>query len=91
MNKNDLINAVAQKAGISKNDSEKAVNAAIETITESLSRGEAVKIVGFGTFDVKNRAARTGRNPKTNEPIVIPASKAPAFKAGKDLKDSICF
>lgn len=89
MNKNELITAVAEKAGISKKDSEAAVNAVIETITEAMASGDKVQIVGFGSFEVKIRAARTGRNPQTNEAIEIPACKAPVFKAGKALKDSV--
>lgn len=89
MNKNDLVNAVARKAVISKKEGEAAVNAVLDTITEALSKGESVKIVGFGIFGVKNRAPRIGRNPQTKEPVEIPATKAPVFKAGKDLKDAV--
>jgi len=90
MNKTELIAAVAEKAGLSKKDSEKAVNATFEAITASLEAGEKVQLVGFGVYDVKERAARVGRNPKTKEEIEIPASKIPTFKAGKALKDAVC-
>ncbi len=89
MNKQELINAVAEKAGLSKKDTEAAVNAVINTITDALAEGDTVKIVGFGNFEVKTRAARQGRNPSTNEPIEIPACKAPVFKAAKALKDAV--
>jgi len=89
MNKSELIAAVAEKAALSKKDSEKAVNAAIEAITEALKAGEKVQIVGFGAFEVKQRAARIGRNPQTKQTIEIPASKTPVFKAGKALKDAV--
>jgi len=89
MNKAELINAVAEKAGLSKKDSEAAVTAAIDVITESLAQGEKVQLVGFGSFEVKSRAARIGRNPRTKEEIKIPASKLPVFKAGKALKDTV--
>jgi len=89
MNKTELIAAVSEKADLSKKDSEAAVTAVIEAITSALTQGERVQLVGFGTFEVKSRAARTGRNPKTREAIKIPASKAPVFKAGKSLKDAI--
>ena len=89
MNKAELINAVAEKTGLSKKDSEKAVNAALDTITVSLEKGEKVQLVGFGAFDIKERASRIGRNPKTKEEIEIPASRVPVFKAGKALKDAI--
>ena len=89
MNKTDLINAVADKAGLSKKDSEKAVNATIDAIIEALKGGDKVQLIGFGSFEVKNRAERTGRNPRTKETIKIPASKLPQFKAGKAFKDAI--
>lgn len=89
MNKADLVAAVAEKAGISKKDSEKAVNAAFDAITEALVAGDKVQLVGFGAFETKERSARVGRNPKTKEEIQIPASRVPAFKAGKALKDAI--
>ncbi len=90
MNKAELICAVAEKTGLSKKDSEKAINATFETITLSLEAGDKVQLVGFGAFDIKERGARIGRNPKTKEEIEIPASRVPVFKAGKALKDSIC-
>lgn len=89
MNKADLVAAVAEKAGISKKDSEKAVNAAFDAITEALAAGDKVQLVGFGAFETKERSARVGRNPKTKEEIQIPASRVPAFKAGKALKDAV--
>jgi DNA-binding protein HU-beta len=89
MNKTELVAAVAAKAEISKKDAEAAVTATVDAITEALTDGEKVSLVGFGTFDVKERAARTGLNPRTKEKIEIPASKSPAFKAGKALKDAI--
>ena len=89
MNKTDLIATVAENAGFSKKDSEKIINATIEAITDALVAGDKVQLVGFGAFEVKSRAARIGRNPKTKEAINIPASKSPVFKAGKALKDVI--
>ena len=89
MNKADLINAVAEKTGMSKKDSESAVAAVVDTITESLVQGEKVQLVGFGSFEVKSRAARTGRNPHTRVEIQIPATKVPVFKAGKALKETV--
>jgi DNA-binding protein HU-beta len=89
MNKADLISAVAQQSGLTKKDSEAAIDALVSVIEESLSNGEKVVLVGFGTFETKNRAARKGRNPQTKETITIPASKAPVFKAGKALKDKV--
>lgn len=89
MTKVELINAVAEKANITKIDATKAVNATFEAITEAMKIGDKVALVGFGTFAVKERTARTGINPLTKEPIEIPASKAPAFKAGKALKDAV--
>ena len=89
MNKAELINAAAEKAGLSKKDTEAAVNAAIDAITEALAAGDKVQLVGFGVFEVKARAARIGRNPKTRETINIPASKVPVFKPGKALKDAV--
>ena len=87
MNKTELIAAVAESAGLSKKDTERVVNAALDTITTALCKGEKVQISGFGIFEVKAREARVGRNPRTKEAIEIPASKAPAFKASKALKD----
>ncbi len=89
MNKAELINAAAEKAGLSKKDTEAAVNAAIEVISDCLAEGDKVQLVGFGAFEVKSRAERTGRNPKTKEEIKIPASKVPVFKPGKALKDIV--
>lgn len=89
MNKTELIAAVAEKTNLSKKDSELALNAVIETISEELTKGEKVVLVGFGTFEVRERAARIGRNPATGEEMPIPASKAPAFKPGKSLKDQV--
>ncbi len=89
MNKAELINAVAEKAGLSKKDAELAVNAVIDSITETLVKGGKVQLVGFGGFEVKERAARLGRNPRSGEEIKIPASKMPVFKAGKALKDAV--
>ena len=89
MNKTELIAAVAENAGMSKKDGEKAVNAVLEAITGALVAGDKVQLVGFGTFDVKERAARVGRNPKTKEEIQIPASRVASFKVGKALKDAV--
>lgn len=89
MNKTELINAVAEKADISKKDAEIAITAVVDSITEALIDGEKVQLVGFGSFEVKRRAERLGRNPKTKEAIKIPASKAPVFKPGKALKDAV--
>ncbi len=89
MNKTELIAEVAAKAGLSKKDAEKAVNATFDTITNTLANGEKVQLVGFGGFETKNREARMGRNPKTKEAIEIPASRVPVFKAGKALKDKV--
>jgi len=89
MNKNELIAAVAEKSALSKKDAEKAVTAFVNTVTEALARGEKVQLVGFGTFEVKERGARKGHNPLTGAEIDIPASKAPTFKAGKALKDAL--
>ncbi len=89
MNKTELISKIAADAGLSKKDSEKALTAALDAITAALAAGEKVQLVGFGVFDVKERAARVGLNPKTKEAIDIPASKAPQFKAGKALKDAV--
>ncbi len=89
MNKSELVVALAQKAELSKKDAEKALNAFVDVVTESLTKGEKVQLIGFGTFDVKKRPARTARNPRTGAEIKIAASKAPAFKAGKALKDKV--
>ncbi|MCL2055916.1 MAG: HU family DNA-binding protein [Oscillospiraceae bacterium] len=89
MTKAELISAVAEKSDLTKKDSEKAVSAVISAITETLVAGDRVSLVGFGTFEVKNRSARNGINPRTKEPMPIPASKLPAFKAGKALKEAV--
>ena len=89
MNKAELINAAAEKAGLSKKDTEAAVNAAIDVITAALAGGEKVQLVGFGAFEVKKREERVGRNPQTKQTIKIPATKVPVFKAGKALKDAV--
>ena len=89
MNKAELINAVAEKADLSKKDCDAAVNAANDVIAAALADGDKVQLVGFGAFEVKTRAERVGRNPKTREEISIPASKVPVFKAGKALKDAV--
>ena len=89
MNKNELINAVAERANITKKDAEIAVSATFEAITDALCEGEKIQLVGFGSFEVKKREARVGRNPKTKETIEIPATKVPVVKAGKLLKDSV--
>ena len=89
MNKAELIADVATKTGLSKKDSELAVNATFDAITAALTAGEKVQLVGFGAFDVKERGVRIGRNPKTKEEIEIPASRVPQFKAGKGLKEAV--
>lgn len=89
MNKSELIDRIAEKADLSKADAGRAIDAAIEAITAALASGEQVALVGFGTFLVKERAERTGRNPQTGKEITIAAAKAPAFKAGKSLKDAL--
>ena len=89
MNKTDLINAVAEHAELTKADAGGALEAFFETVQKALKKGDDVSVVGFGTFTVRSRAARTGRNPRTNEEIKIAASKVPAFKAGKTLKDAL--
>ncbi|MGB5297709.1 MAG: HU family DNA-binding protein [Thiogranum sp.] len=89
MNKAELIDAVASSADLSKSSATQAVDAVVDTITESLRSGDSVTLVGFGTFEVRDRAARMGRNPQTGAEIQIKASKAPAFKAGKALKDAV--
>ena len=89
MNKGELIDAVAASAGLSRADATKAVDAVLDNVTRTLAGGDTVSLVGFGTFSVKSRAARTGRNPRTGEPIQIAASKVPGFKAGKALKDAV--
>jgi len=89
MNKSELIAAVMEQAEMTKKDSEKAVNAVVDAITNALADGDKVQLVGFGTFEVRTREARTGKNPRTGEAIKIAASKAPAFKAGRALKDAV--
>ena len=89
MNKTELIAAVAAKTGLTKKDAERVINATVETITSSLVKGDKVQVSGFGNFEVKNREARVGRNPRTKETIQIPATRLPAFKASKALKDAV--
>lgn len=89
MNKTELIAAVAEKAEVSKKDAEKTVNAVLSTISDAMAEGDKIQIVGFGTFEVRSREAREGKNPRTGEKITIAASKVPAFKAGKALKDIV--
>ena len=89
MNKTELVAAIAEKAGLSKKDAEKALIATIDSITDALVAGDKVQLVGFGTFEVRQRAEKQARNLRTNETIVVPASKIPAFKAGKGLKDAV--
>ena len=89
MNKTELIAAVAENVGMSKKDVDAVVNAVIDTIVEEVAKEEKVQIVGFGTFEVRSRSERQGRDPRTNSPITIPASKVPAFKAGKAFKDAM--
>jgi DNA-binding protein HU-beta len=89
MNKTELVAAIADKSELSKKDAEKALKAFTDVVAEELKKGEKIQLVGFGTFEVSERAAREGRNPRTNETMTIPASKAPKFKAGKALKDMV--
>ena len=89
MNKTELIAAVAEKTGLTKKDAERVINATFETMTASLAKGDKVAVSGFGNFEVKAREARVGRNPRTKETIQIPATKLPAFKAAKALKDAV--
>ncbi len=89
MNKAELVDMVVEKAGMSKKDSDKAVKAVFESITDSLTKGEKVQLVGFGNFEVRNRKEREGRNPATGEKIIVKAQKAPAFKPGKALKEKV--
>ena len=89
MNKQELIAAVAERSGLTKKDAERSVNATIEAIQDALAKGDKVSLVGFGTFEVRERAARVGRNPQTGEEIRIAAAKVPTFKAGKVLKDTV--
>ncbi|MGL9971874.1 HU family DNA-binding protein [Enterococcus sp. DIV1420a] len=89
MNKQELAQAVAKKSGVTKKEATRVINALLDTIQESLAKGEAVNLVGFGNFMVRERAARKGRNPQTGKELTIPATKAPVFKAGKPLKDAV--
>ena len=89
MNKTDLVNSIATKSGLNKKNSEAALNSFIASVEDALKTGDKVVLVGFGTFEVRQRAARKGRNPQTRKEITIPASKAPVFKAGKGLKDKV--
>ncbi|MGI6575790.1 MAG: HU family DNA-binding protein [bacterium] len=89
MNKVELVNSVAEKAGLTKKDSEKAVSAVFESIQDALAQGERVQLIGFGTFEVRERKARKGRNPQTGEEIQIAEAMVPAFKAGKALKEAV--
>lgn len=89
MNKMELVSAMADKTGLSKKDAEAALKAFTDVVAEELNKGEKIQLVGFGTFEVSERAARVGRNPQTGKEMTIPASKAPKFKAGKALKDSV--
>lgn len=89
MNKNELISAVAEKTGLSKKDSEKALNATLDAITAAVANGEKVQLIGFGTFELRERAEKQARNPRTGETITVAATKVPAFKAGAALKDKV--
>ena len=89
MNKSELVEAVSNHSGLAKADAARAVDAVLDTVSGALKAGDSVALVGFGTFTVKARAARTGLNPRTREPLQIPASKMPVFKAGKALKDAV--
>ncbi|MBR1629338.1 MAG: HU family DNA-binding protein [Lachnospiraceae bacterium] len=89
MNRTELVSAIADRAGLQRKDAENALKAFTEIIAEELSKGEKIQLVGFGTFEVAERGERKGRNPQTKEEIIIPASKAPKFKAGKALKDAV--
>lgn len=89
MNKQELASSVAEKTGLTKKDSEKAINAVLDSVREALHRGNKVSLVGFGTFETRDRAARSGRNPQTGATIAIPAGRVPAFRPGKELKDSL--
>lgn len=89
MNKSELIDAMAEQSGLTKADTERAYKAFVAVVKDTLAKDESVSLIGFGTFLVRERAERTGRNPKTNEPMTIAASKNPAFKAGKALKDAV--
>ena len=89
MNKTELINAISEKSGLTKKDSEAALNATLKSIEEALVKGDKISLIGFGTFDVRERAAREGKNPQTGAKIKIAASKSPAFKAGSSLKNAV--
>lgn len=89
MNKSELVKSVANRAELSQKDAKKAIEAVFGAIEETLAKGEKVQIIGFGTFEVRSRAARKGRNPQTGKEIAIPATKVPAFKSGKELKDAV--
>ena len=89
MNKTELVAAMAEKSELTKKDAEKALSAFLESVEDALKKGDKVQLVGFGTFEVKHRAARTGINPQTKKPVKIKASKAPSFKAGKAFKDAL--
>ena len=89
MNKTELVAAIVEKSGLTKKDADKALAAFIETVTETMQKGEKIQLVGFGTFEVRERPERVGRNPMTKETITIPATKVPAFKAGKAFKDLV--
>jgi len=89
MNKSELINAIADESGLTKADAGRALDATLTSVTNALKSGDSIALIGFGTFSVKERSARTGRNPQTGEAIQIKASKIPSFKAGKTLKDSV--
>ncbi|HBM74844.1 MAG TPA: hypothetical protein DD429_04730 [Clostridiaceae bacterium] len=89
MNKADLVTSIAEKSGLTKKEADKALKAFIDTVEETIEEGKKVQLVGFGTFEVRSRAERKGRNPRTMEEIAIPASKVPIFKAGKEFKDKV--
>ncbi len=89
MNKTELIAAIAEKSGLTKKDAERALNATVDTLTAALIKGDKVQLTGLGIFETRERAARTGRNPQTKQTVQIPASRVPAFKASKTLKDSV--
>ena len=89
MNKAELVNSIAQKSGLTKKDAEKTLNAVLESIEEALVNGEKIQLVGFGSFEVRERAERKGRNPQTKEEITIKASRSPVFRVGKALKDAV--
>lgn len=89
MNKTELVAEISKRGGFSKKDSEKMLSALVESVVETVKKGEKVQLIGFGTFELRSRAARTGRDPRTNKPIQIPACKVPAFKVGKGFKDAV--